>query len=386
MKVSTEGLSGQELVHLKSALDESAIVAITDAKGVITYINQKFCEISKYSTKELIGKTHRVVNSGLHSKDFFSQMWKTISSGQVWEGEIRNRAKDGSFYWVNTTIVPFLNEQGKPLQYVAVRYDITKRVLFEEQLQINAKKLETYNRELQVSREQIMQQDRMASAGLLASSLAHEIGTPLGIIRSRAEIVERKAKENEELRKDMSTVIGQIDRITKLVNSLLNLAREKKSTVASAVNLNEVVQDVLNLLQHELQRKGIVLDLQFQDGLQVMAESGPLGQVLLNLLVNSVHAIEEAKQNGVESDHRITMSVEKKNDIVELSIQDSGCGIAEENMSQLFKPFFTTKDIGHGTGLGLATSYKLIQSWDGKIFAQSQPGQGATFKIQLHLA
>lgn len=237
--------------------------------------------------------------------------------------------------------------------------------------------------ELRESKAQIIQQDRLASLGLLASSLAHEIGTPMGIIRSRAELVEKKAGENETIRQDMKTIVTQIDRITKLVNSLLHLAREKKSDVAVPVNLNTAIQDVLNLIRHEFDRKSISLQIQIEDDLQVKAESGPLGQVVLNLLVNSLHAIEEAKEKGLQGPHQVTISTRPFNHSVEILIHDTGCGISKENLSQLFKPFFTTKEIGMGTGLGLATSFKLVQSWGGHMEAESQVHQGTTFKVIL---
>ena len=128
----------KELADFKFALDQSSIVAITDQMGKITYVNDKFCEISKYSKSELIGEDHHILNSGYHTNQFFRDMWKTIRKGNVWMGEVKNKTKDGLFYWVKTTIVPFVDAQGIPYQYIAIRQDITEQKEIGEQILYNA--------------------------------------------------------------------------------------------------------------------------------------------------------------------------------------------------------------------------------------------------------
>ena len=239
--------------------------------------------------------------------------------------------------------------------------------------------------ELKEREAQVLVQDRLASVGLLASSLAHEIGTPLGVIRGRAEYLALQLKDNEAIRKNADIIISQIDRVSSLIRSLLTLARGDEVRSAGEVVLDRVVSEVIDLMGHELRKHGIAIqnEVTEKSTVRVSAEAGPLHQVLLNLLVNSVHAIGEAVKRGRKSQHFVRVQVTEEPAHWVLSVQDSGCGISEQNKRNLFKPFFTTKDIGVGTGLGLATSYRIIESWGGKIQVESQEDVGTTFRLFL---
>ena len=232
---------------------------------------------------------------------------------------------------------------------------------------------------------QILMQDRLASVGLLASSLAHEIGTPLGVIRGRAEYLELQAKDDLALKKNLDIIISQIDRVSKLIRSLLNLARGDKLKSTDQILLNETVSEVVDLMAHELRKHGIEIRNQLTTAIpvKIKAQTEPLHQVLLNLLVNSVHAIESAMKSGRVSGHYIRIFAEDLGTEWVLSVEDTGCGISEANLKNLFKPFFTTKDIGVGTGLGLVTSYRIVESWGGSMRVKSTEGVGTEFQILL---
>ena len=168
------------LLHeYKLALDASAIVAMTDHRGLISYVNDTFCKISGYERSELIGLTHAVLKSDLHPPQFYQELWQSISQGKIWQGEICNRRKDRSLYWVDTTIVPFLNESGRPYQYIAIRYDITDK--------------KTMQAHLEQERMRFIHAEKMASLGEMAAGIAHELGNPAASINAWLDVIEGQA-------------------------------------------------------------------------------------------------------------------------------------------------------------------------------------------------
>lgn len=343
--------STKEVQDITFALNQSSIVAITDAKGRITTVNDKFCEISKYSREELIGQDHRILNSGYHSKEFFKNLWKTIGSGEVWKGEIRNKAKDGTYYWVDTTIVPFLNEQGKPYQYLAIRNDITERKKQEEVLH---------------------RQDKLAAVGQLAAGVAHEIRNPLTSMKGYTEFLQLDESDPERL-EFLNIILDEIERVNTIVEDFMVLAKPKAVELEEK-NVVPLIKNVVSLLEFEARKKNVRLHFNCnQEIIQIECDENRLKQVFLNFIKNGI----EAMPNG--GDLHVKTMIHDNN--VQISIQDSGVGIPKEKLKKLGEPFFTTKK--NGNGLGLMVSFKIIESHNGKVFVESEPNKGTTFNILL---
>lgn len=359
------GLSSEGFANLKSALDEAAIVAITDHRGIITYVNKKFCAISKYTTDELIGKTHKIINSGFHSKEFFAEMWQTISSGKVWDGEIRNRAKDGSYYWVSTTIVPFMDTAGRPKSYVAVRYEITERVLAQEQLKIHAKKLEISNRELQD----------------FASVAAHDLQEPLRKIQAFSDRLKTKNGPGlpDEMADYLNRIQGSAQRMQTLIDDLLTYSRvTTKAQPFVSVDLNQILAQVTSDLEVRLeQSKGKIISESLPS---IEADPTQIRQLLQNLISNAL------KFHRIDTPPVVHVTATKHNPYqVEIVIEDNGIGFDEKYLDRIFTIFqrLHGRFEYEGTGIGLAVCRKIVDRHGGLITARSKPGIGSSFIVTL---
>ena len=364
----------KELADIKFALDQSTIVAITDQRGIINYVNDEFCRISKYSREELLGQDHRIINSGYHSKEFIRDLWTTIASGKVWKGELKNRARDKTIYWVDTTIVPFLNSEGKPYQYVAIRHDITKRKQAEDQIRQHAAEL---HRAAQLS-----------LIGELAAGLAHEIKNPLAGIQGAVDILIRRRDANDPEREALAGVRHQVERIDATVRALLDRARPRGHKPAHT-SLTEVTQRAVDLASAQLTGKATWnkrVQLEFErpiEDIVLSADGAQIEDAVLNLIINAIEAIESEGQVRVTIRSAEDTSGEESADEAVIEISDNGRGIVEEDLARIFNPFFTKTE--GGTGLGLPAVKRIARLHGGRIEVNSSPGAGSTFALHLPL-
>jgi PAS domain S-box-containing protein len=363
----------KELADIKFALDQSTIVAITDQRGIINFVNDEFCRISKYRRGELLGQDHRIINSGFHPKEFIRDLWTTIASGQVWKGELRNRAKDDSIYWVDTTIVPFLNSDGKPYQYVAIRHDITQLKQAEEKIRQQAAELQ--------------RAAQLSLIGEMAAGLAHEVKNPLAGIQGAVDILIRRRAANDPEREALEGVRHEVQRIDATVRALLDKARPRSIT-PTRTSLTEVTQRAVDLARAQIVGKPAFdkSRIQFQPpehDIVLTVDELQIEDAVLNLVINAIEAIDNDGLVVVSIRISENTSDEALSDEAVIEVTDDGRGISEEDLKKIFNPFFTMTT--GGTGLGLPAVRRIARLHGGRVEVNSVPGEGSTFTLHLPL-
>lgn len=386
-KQAEERLLGtvNELKNIKAALDEHSIVAITDAAGRITYVNDKFCAISKYSREELLGRDHRIINSRHHPKTFFRDLWSTIGRGQVWHGEIKNRAKDGSFYWVETTIFPFVNAAGNPTQYVAIRTDITQRKADEAQLQQFASDLAEKNKELET----------------IVYTVSHDLRSPLVNVQgfgkqlSRAcEKIKQAADTNsgavphETLSPLVEVSIPQalrfinagVNKMEMLLAGLLRYSRLGRVILSiGPIDMNALIAGVLAAAKFQIDEAHAEVSVSPLPS--CLGDNTHTNQVFANLVDNAL------KYRDPVQPLRLAISGRIEGDKVIYSVSDNGVGIPLEHQPKVFEIFHRLNpETTVGEGLGLTIAQRVLERQRGRLWVESGEGVGSTFFVSLPVA
>lgn len=360
----------KQLIFQQNALDEHAIVSIANRKGDITYVNDKFETISQYNRDELLGQNHRILRTyDYHPDEFYTDMWSTIANGQVWHGEIKNKSKDGSIYWVSSTIVPQIGANGKPEQYIAIRTDIT-----------NVKELERIARQEKKNADDANQE----KSNFLAN-MSHELRTPMHGILSFAGFGIKKSDtvSKEKIAQYFSNIQTSGERLLALLNDLLDLSKfeaGKMQIYLKESDLSAIFTSCHLEQEQRMHDLGITLDIQ-PPTVSTTGRFDPvrIGQVITNLLSN---AIKFSPENSVL---QITIDTNKDKELL-FTLKDSGVGIPEEELNDVFNAFIQsskTKTGAGGTGLGLAISKKIIEAHGGNIWAENNRDGGALLSFTL---
>jgi len=357
-----------DLERLKVAIEQAGeVIVITDADGIIQYTNPAFERATGYSLEEAHLQNPRILKSGEQDEAFYKELWETISSGQTWTGRMVNKSKDGSLYTEEATISPVINADGKIINYVAIKRDITAQLKLEEQY---------------------IQAQKMESVGRLTGGVAHDFNNILAVIIGYTEIAMEQVSPSENLHSYLEKIYEAANRSANIVRQLLAFSR--KQTIAPKVlNLNDTVDGMLKMLRHLM---GEDIDLTWSptvDLAPIKIDPSQVDQILANLCVNARDAIDDVGKVTIETGAVVLDQEYCDNNLgflpgeyVVLSVSDNGCGIKKDIVDKIFEPFFTTKGM-FGTGLGLSTVYGIVKQNDGFINIYSEPGEGTTFKIYL---
>ncbi len=366
----TERKNTEKILRWQSTALEAAAnaIVITDQHGTIQFVNPAFTALTGYTAAEAVGQNPRILKSGEQDDAFFRDLWRTISSGQVWSGVLTNRRKDGSRYAEEMTITPVQTAEGAIVRYIAIKQDVTERKRLEARL---------------------FQSQKMETVGKLAGGIAHEFNSILTAIIGQSELLLYDLPAGSPLAEGAAEIRKSAGRAATLTRQLLAYGR-KQMLQPEILDLNRVIGGMEGIF-HNLLGGEVETQIVPAPGLQaVKADAGQLEQVIMNLAMNARDAmpnggiltLETANVSfGPESVDRYPEL--KPGNYVRLAITDTGTGMSAEVKAHLFEPFFSTKGVGQGTGLGLSTCYGIIKQSGGHISVYSEPGRGTTFKIYL---
>ncbi|MBE2215477.1 MAG: PAS domain S-box protein [Opitutaceae bacterium] len=355
---------GQLPDHVRAAtlrfFDETGIIAITDLKGTIVYANETFARISGYPREELIGQNHRILKSGQHPAEFYREMWRVVAHGEVWTGEICNRARDGRFYWVESTISPLRDSTGRITHYCALRIDITARKEAQQRL-LDAM-------------EQNAERRHLESLGRMADGILHDLNNLLGGAMMLTDIGDHTPQDVEEQR----TFLRRMAQLIRNVRDF-STGRAPEMKVCDAAR---ALTEACRLASHVARRERevtIEIDARAAEGCTVRVNEAQLLEIVLNLFTNAVEALTGHPEPAIKA----TASLDANRSRLHLTITDNGPGVPEAVTGRLFEPFVSSK--GRGRGVGLAAARRLARGLGGDL-VQVTATAGACFRLTLPAA
>jgi len=355
--------------RLMAAIDQVGEgIIMTDAQGIIQFVNPAFKLMSGYSEKEVVGQNPRIFKSGEQDDQFYRDLWTTISGGSTWKGRLANKRKDGTLYTQDTTISPVRDASNRIVNYVAVNRDITEHLRLTNQFQ---------------------QAQKMEAIGLLAGGVAHDYNNMLTVILCYAELAQRKVNQDQTVHADLEEIIKAAKRSADITRQLLTFAR--KQTISPVVlDLNQAVEGMQKMIRRLIGEDIDLLWLPGSSQCPVNMDPVQIDQILVNLCLNARDAIADVGKITIETGNAVfdeSYCADHAGFIagryVLLAVSDNGCGMGKETIDHVFEPFFTSKGVGQGTGLGLSTVYGIVKQNNGFINIYSEPGNGTTFKIYL---
>lgn len=397
------------LRQYKEAIEKSNIISKTDVNGIITFVNDEFCAISGYSKDELLGKNHNIVRHPDVPKEKFSLLWSSIKNKNIYKDTVKNLAKDGSTFYVNTTIVPILDEDDNIAEYIAIRYDVTKEVLLREELLKKEAEYEELNRSLekrvqeqtrelkelnQTLEERVQEeiakneerqrvmfwQSRHASLGQMLANIAHQWRQPLTEL-SLVIFNVKKALQNsneEEASKFYAESKHIIKNMSETIDDFTNFFSPDKEKYY--FNISDSIMESIGLLESVIDDEMIAVKTSFEE-IEVLGITNELTQVIINLINNSKDAFIH---NSILI-REIAITAKKENGFAVIEVQDNAGGIAKENLDKIFEPYFTTKHKSRGTGLGLFMSRMICEQGLGGTLDVKSKKNSTTFSIKIPL-
>jgi PAS domain S-box-containing protein len=365
----TERKRADEQINLQfSALTAAAnAIVITDRDGKIEWVNPAFTKLTGYSAEEAVGNNPRVLKSGEHPPAFYANLWATISTGNVWHGEMINKRKDGRLYTEEMTITPVRGADGQIAHFVAIKQDVTERHKLEDHLR---------------------QAQKMEAIGTLAGGIAHDFNNILGAMFGYGYLLQQDTTGNSVAQDSVGQILKAANRAKELVQQILTFSRQREQK-RQVIRLNTVVKEAMKFLRASLPANiHIETDLA-ADTPAVLADPTQIYQVVMNLATNAHQAMEDrAGQITVtlepfQPDEQFIQAHSECRPVpyARLTIADTGHGMNAKTLARIFEPFFTTKPVGKGTGLGLAVVHGIVTSHEGIITVASEVGQGTTFRI-----